>query len=341
MERLMLLDGNGLIYRGYFALPPADHVDGASWSTRVFGFCSIVLRGLPGHPAGLRRGRRSTCPVRRSATSASPSTRPPGSACRTTCATSSRRSARSSRRSASRSTSCRATRPTTSSATLTVQAERRGLDTTIVTGDLDMLQLVTDRTRLMTTRSGVQNTIIYDPARIRRAVRPAARPDDRLQGAQGRLDRQHPRASPGVGEKTAAKLIQTFGDPRGPVRAHRRGHAGASSAAALLEARDRVLESRELMTILRDLPVELDLDAARLGDYDRERRHPPVPRVRVPDPHRAAAGAEPASARTRPSRRCGRPTAAIRSGPPRSPAGRRAGARRRPAPRPGDRSAAR
>ena len=38
----------------------------------------------------------------------------------------------------------------------------------------------------------------------------------------------------------------------------------------LLAARERVLESRELMRIVRDLPVELDLEAARLGDYDRE-----------------------------------------------------------------------
>ena len=45
MERLMLLDGYGLVYRGYFALPPlttskGDLVNG------VFGFASIVLRGL-------------------------------------------------------------------------------------------------------------------------------------------------------------------------------------------------------------------------------------------------------------------------------------------------------
>ena len=46
---------------------------------------------------------------------------------------------------------------------------------------------------------------------------------------------------------------------------------------------------RELSTIVRDLPVELDLEAARLGDYDRDDRRPAVPRVRVPDADRAAA----------------------------------------------------
>ena len=44
-ERLMLLDGNGLIYRGYFALPPLTTSKGELVNA-VFGFCSIVLRGF-------------------------------------------------------------------------------------------------------------------------------------------------------------------------------------------------------------------------------------------------------------------------------------------------------
>ena len=44
-ERLMLLDGNGLIYRGYFALPPLTTSKGELVNA-VFGFCSIVLRGI-------------------------------------------------------------------------------------------------------------------------------------------------------------------------------------------------------------------------------------------------------------------------------------------------------
>ena len=60
-------------------------------------------------------------------------------------------------------------------------------------------------------RGGMANTVIYDRARDRGAVRPATRSDDRLQGAQGRPDRQHP-GVPGVGEKTAAKLIREHED---------------------------------------------------------------------------------------------------------------------------------
>jgi len=173
MERLMLLDGNGLIYRGYFALPPLTTSKGELVNA-VFGFCSIVLRGIqdirPDYVAvsfdlpapTFRHDRfaeykatrqkmpddlRDQFPKVREVVKALriPVYEMPGFEADDVIGT------------------------------LTVQAEAHGLDTTIVTGDLDMLQLVTERTRLMTTRSGVQNTVIYDPARIeeRYSLRPS------------------------------------------------------------------------------------------------------------------------------------------------------------------------
>ena len=74
-----------------------------------------------------------------------------------------------------------------------------------------------DRTRLMTTRSGVENTIIYDPARI--DERFGLRPDQMIdyKALKGDPTDNIP-GVPGVGEKTAAKLIREFGDPRCAVR---------------------------------------------------------------------------------------------------------------------------
>ncbi|HLY14304.1 MAG TPA: DNA polymerase I, partial [Candidatus Limnocylindrales bacterium] len=152
--------------------------------------------------------------------------------------------------------------------TLTVEAEARDLDTTIVTGDLDMLQLVTDKTRLMTTRMGVQNTVIYDPARIfeRYGLRPNQMID--FKALKGDSSDNIP-GVPGVGEKTAAKLISDYETLDG-LYEHIDEVNPARLRAPLLEAKDQVLMGRELMRIVRDLPVKLDLDAARLGDYDRE-----------------------------------------------------------------------
>src|SRR5206468_12294937 len=90
----------------------------------------------------------------------------------------------------------------------------QGVETTIVTGDLDMLQLVSERTRLMTTRSGVQNTVIYDPARIAERYGLVAGQMVDFKALKGDTTDNIP-GIPGVGEKTAAKLLQDWGSLEG------------------------------------------------------------------------------------------------------------------------------
>jgi DNA polymerase I len=266
MERLMLLDGNGLIYRGYFALPPLTTSKGELVNA-VFGFCSIVLRGFqdirPDYVAVAFDLSGPTFRHERFADYKATRQRMPDDL----------RDQFPKVREVVKALRIPVYELAGYEAddvigTLTVQAEARGLDTTIVTGDLDMLQLVTERTRLMTTRSGVQNTIIYDPERIaeRYGLAPAQMLD--FKALKGDSTDNIP-GVPGVGDKTAARLIQTFGGLEA-VFERVDEVTPEKLRAPLVEARERALESRELMTIVRDLPVELDLDAARLGDYDRE-----------------------------------------------------------------------
>ena len=74
---------------------------------------------------------------------------------------------------------------------------------------------------------------------------------------------------PGVGEKTAAKLIRDFGSLEAMYE--RIDEVKPDKLRdKLIEHREQVLMGKDLSTIVRDLPVEFDLDAARLGDYDRE-----------------------------------------------------------------------
>jgi DNA polymerase-1 len=266
-ERLMLLDGYGLVYRGYFALPPlttsrGDLVNG------VFGFCSIVLRGfqdlkpdyvavsfdLPGPTfrheqfAAYKATRhkmpddlRDQFPKVREVVKALriPVYEMPGYEADDVIGT------------------------------LTRQVEaNEDLETTIVTVDLDMLQLVTPRTRLMTTRSGVENTVIYDVERI--DERFGLRPDQMIdyKALKGDPTDNIP-GVPGVGEKTAAKLIREFGDLESLF--DRLAEVTPEKLREkLAEHREQVFAGRELSRIVRDLPVSLDLEAARLGDYDRD-----------------------------------------------------------------------
>ncbi len=263
----MLLDGYGLVYRGYFALPPlttsrGDLVNG------VFGFASIVLRGLqdlqpdylavsfdlPGptfrheqyaeYKATRQRmpdDLRDQFPKVREVVKALriPVYEMPGYEADDVIGT------------------------------ITQKLEaNKDLETTIVTVDLDMLQLVTPRTRLMTTRSGVENTIMYDVARIEERF--GLRPDQMVdyKALKGDPSDNIP-GVPGVGEKTAAKLIREFGS-LDELYAHIDEVTPEKLREKLREHFDQVQMGRDLSRIVRDLPVELDLEAARLGDYDRD-----------------------------------------------------------------------
>ncbi len=266
MERLMLLDGNGLIYRGYFALPPLTTSRGELVNA-VFGFCSILLRGfqdvqpdyvavafdLPGPTFRHERFaeyKAQRKPMPDDLRAQFPKVREVVAALRIPVY------------------ELPGYEADDVIGTLTVEADALGLDTTIVTGDLDMLQIVSQRTRLMTTRSGVENTIVYDAARI--DERFGLRPDQMVdyKALKGDVTDNIP-GVPGVGEKTAARLIRDFSSLESlyerlaevkPDRLRDR----------LAEARGQVLESRELARIVRDLPLALDLGAARLQDYDRD-----------------------------------------------------------------------
>ena len=77
-----------------------------------------------------------------------------------------------------RSASSPGTRPMTSSARSIKRATAADVDTMIVSGDLDGLQLVDDHVRLLTTRMGVAATVIYDEAKVHGPIRPP--PDQML-----------------------------------------------------------------------------------------------------------------------------------------------------------------
>jgi DNA polymerase I len=266
MERLMLLDGFGLVYRGYYALPPLTTSKG-ELVNGVFGFCSIVLRGFadlkPDYVAvafdlsgpTFRHERYAEYKATRSRmpddlAAQFPKVREVVKALRIPVF------------------ELQGYEADDVIGKLTVDAEKVPLETTIVTVDLDMLQLVTDKTRLMTTRSGVENTVIYDPARI--WERFGLRPDQMIdyKALKGDPTDNIP-GVPGVGEKTAAKLIAQFGDLDSLYE--RLDEVKPEKLRdKLVEHREPVFRGRELTTIVRELPVELDLDAARLADYDRE-----------------------------------------------------------------------
>ncbi len=267
MERLMLLDGYGLVYRGYFALPPlttskGDLVNG------VFGFASIVLRGLadlqPDYLAVSFDLPGKTFRHEQYAEYKATRTRMPDDL----------RDQFPKVREVVKALRIPVYEMAGYEAddvigTITKQLDANDdLETTIVTVDLDMLQLVTPRVRLMTTRSGVENTVMYDVAKI--DERFGLRPDQMIdyKALKGDPTDNIP-GVPGVGEKTAAKLIREFGD-LDSLLARLDEVTPAKLGDKLREHVDQIRMGKDLSTIVRDLPIQIDLQAARLGDYDRD-----------------------------------------------------------------------
>src|SRR5580704_7126873 len=95
-------------------------------------------------------------------------------------------------------------------ATLAREAEEAGAQTLVVTGDLDLLQIVDERTTVLTTRRGITELGRYDPSAVRErfGLEPAQLPDFR--GLKGDPSDNLP-GIPGVGEKTASRLLQRAG----------------------------------------------------------------------------------------------------------------------------------
>ena len=110
-----------------------------------------------------------------------------------------------------------------------------------------MLQLVTDRTQLLTTRQGVGATVIYDPARIDERYGLTAPQMIDFKALKGDTTDNIP-GIPGVGDKTAAKLLQDFGTVEG-IYARLDEVTPEKLRVKLAEHRDQVLLSRELVTI--------------------------------------------------------------------------------------------
>lgn len=150
--------------------------------------------------------------------------------------------------------------------TLSRQAEEAGLDTVVVTGDRDALQLVSDRVRVALTRKGISELAYFDPAAVREAygVEPVQMID--IKGLMGDPSDNIP-GVPGIGEKTATKLIQEFGSVEA-VLENLEKVSGKKLSETLAENAGSARLSKRLATIDRQAPIEVDIESCRVTEPD-------------------------------------------------------------------------
>ena len=270
-ETLYLIDGNSLAYRAFFALPDTIATSKGQPTNAIFGFASMLVKIVTEH------GNNPTI----------------------VCwdAGSSGRKELDSRYKANRSSrpdllkeqwphfepivdafgwtnvSVEGYEADDVIGTLAQRARDAspGLDVVVVTGDRDSFQLIDreGRVRVMATARGITDTKDYDYDAVveRYGIGPELIPD--FYGLKGDSSDNIP-GVPGIGDKTASELLQRFGSLE-EVLDSVDEISGAKRKENLVEHADDARLSKQLATIQRDVPLDLDPTAEVARDPDRSR----------------------------------------------------------------------
>jgi DNA polymerase-1 len=154
-------------------------------------------------------------------------------------------------------------------ATLAQKAKQLGLETVLVSGDKDFLQLVDRETRVLKPRVGGSEEILFDAAEVERryGVEPAKVIE--VLGLMGDAIDNIP-GVPGIGEKTAIDLVQRFGTIESILE--HVGEIPRKNVREALEANAALArQAKELVTLHTDLPLELSLEEFSRTEPNREK----------------------------------------------------------------------
>ena len=152
--------------------------------------------------------------------------------------------------------------------TLSKQAEEQGFEVKIVSGDRDLTQLATDKTTVLVTRKGVTDMEEYTPEHIQEKYGLSPMQIIDMKGLMGDASDNIP-GVPGVGEKTAIKLLKEFEsvekvlDSIDQVR-------GKKLKENLTTYKEQAIMSKKLATIFREAPIEVGVDETSFTGPDHE-----------------------------------------------------------------------
>lgn len=153
-----------------------------------------------------------------------------------------------------------------------VHEQHPDLEVMLVSGDLDTMQLVEEKTKVYTLKKGVKDTVIYDEEAVRE--RYDLEPDQLIdfKALKGDPSDNIP-GVPQVGKKRATKLLKEFGTLEQLYEALDQGQVSSISERIeeiLKKNKEQAFFSKKLVTIRTDVPLEFDLSQCE-WDYDEER----------------------------------------------------------------------
>ena len=264
-RELYLIDGNSLVYRAFFALPESIATSRGQPTNAIFGFASMLVKLMTEHgqkptvvawDAGMsgrvetyseyKAGRRSRPDLLKEQW---PAFEPLVDAFGYT------------------NVKVEGYEADDVIATVATRALDAGVHVVVVTGDRDMFQLVEPGITVMATGRGITDTKTYDREAVieRYGIPPESIPD--FYGLKGDTSDNIP-GVPGIGDKTAAQLLQQFGDLE-TILASVDEISGAKRKENLTVHADDARVSKELATAQRDVPIEFDLDDSIAREPDR------------------------------------------------------------------------
>ena len=266
MERIFLLDGHSLAYRAFYALPETLATSTGQVTNAVYGFTSMLIKLLaeekPDHIAvafdmGAPTVRLEKYSDYKAGRAETPDTfREQLPLIIEVCETLAIPVIRTEGHEADDAL-----------ATLALRATQEGMDATIVTADRDFFQMVRPGITVMFNRKGISDIVRYDEAGVEeRFGLPPSRyldfvalkgdPSDNIPGV------------PGVGEKTAAKLVNEFGSVEGLLA--RSDELKGKLKESIEASRDQLQLNKDLIRLDTDVDLEVGPEDCRMAEWDAE-----------------------------------------------------------------------
>ena len=261
-DTFIIVDGNSLMHRAFHALPPLSNEDGI-YTNAVFGFLSMLLKVIGDekpaylavafdlHGPTFRHTDYSEYKAGRKPTA--PELRPQFDLVRE-CLTAM----------GVRQLTCPAFEADDILGTMARRCEEAGIPALLVTGDRDSMQLVSSTSHVLYTKRGVSDVVRYTPEKVLEdfGVTPEQIPD--LKGLMGDSSDNIP-GVPGIGEKTAVKLLAAYGTIENAFD-HAETDLKGKQREKMIDGRLSGLMSKKIATITRYVPLEETIEDCRLGD---------------------------------------------------------------------------
>ena len=262
-DTFVIIDGNSLMHRAFHALPPLSNADGV-YTNAVFGFLSMLFKVVGDeqprylavafdlHGPTFRHKDYSEYKAGRKPTA--PELRPQFDLVRECL-----------EKMGVKILTCPTFEADDILGTLARRCEEAGIPALLVTGDRDSMQLVTKTSNVLYTRRGVSDVVRYTPEKVLEdfGVPPAQIPD--LKGLMGDASDNIP-GIPGIGEKTAIKLLSAYGTLENALD-HAEADLKGKQREKMIDGRMSGLMSKKIATITRYVPLDdVTLEDCRLGD---------------------------------------------------------------------------